>query len=170
MLEGHTHDVSIIWNFWPFTWFTWPFAWLLNIIFFPIWILFLPLQLIWNFIPDVVTLVIIGLLLLPWVLLFTFVFGSLGFIISVIAGTIMLFLFAFIQSFGWISTIFINDLIVGFSTFFLTILAFDFIGGPIIGTWILIYCFAGIEGYDGKGCAAGISGLIVPASSTTTTT
>ena len=93
---GHTHDVSIIWNFWPFTWFTWPFAWLLNIIFFPIWILFLPLQLVWNFIPDVVTLVIVGLLLLPWIILFTFVFGTAGFFISVIVGTIMLFLFAFI--------------------------------------------------------------------------
>ena len=72
----------------------------------------------------------------------------------------MIFLFAFIQSFGWISTIFLNDLIVNSTVGMFGILAFDIFVAPGVGIWMIVYCFAGIEGYDGKGCAGGINGLI----------
>tara|TARA_B110001450_G_C17282506_1_gene344088 strand:- start:129 stop:308 length:180 start_codon:yes stop_codon:yes gene_type:complete len=48
------------------------------------------------------------------------------------------------------------------------VLGFDAFVAPALGIWITVYCFAGIEGYDGKGCANGISGLI-PTTTTTST-
>ena len=58
---GHDHDVSIIWNFWPFYHvIIWPFRLGLNILFLPFWLVALPYEIIWNFIPFWLEVFLIG--------------------------------------------------------------------------------------------------------------
>ena len=109
------------------------------------------------------------MLALPWILLFGFVVGSILLLVGLFVGTIMLFFFFFIQAFGWLSTIAINEIVIQSSVGGFAIAAYDILVAPAIGIWIIVYCFAGISGYDGKGCTNGVNGLI-PYSSTTTTT
>jgi hypothetical protein len=47
---GHSHDVGIIWNFYPFNWlFLPPTTWIFDILILPITLLTWPLWWIWNF-------------------------------------------------------------------------------------------------------------------------
>ena len=66
----HSHDVSIIWNFWPLTWvIPLPIAIVLNIIFWPLTLLLWWTWTIWNFVTLIPQIVIGGVLLVVMVLL-----------------------------------------------------------------------------------------------------
>ena len=122
---------------------------MLNLIFLPMWILSLPLNIIWNFIPDVLTWLLLAILALPFAITFLAIFLL-----------IVLILFTIASSFGWMSTFVINDIWVNASVVGLALVAFDFTFAPAIGVVVTIYCFAGINGWNGNGCSNGISGII----------
>ena len=63
---GHTHDVSIIWDVWPFrilVW--WPLRFALDIVFLPIFLLTLIPVTFWNFIPTTIETVAYSITLIP---------------------------------------------------------------------------------------------------------
>ena len=70
--------VEIFWNYWPISLVTWPYGWILNIIILPIWILQLPFEIVWNFIPYVITFLtaipVVVLLAMAYVAFFIILF------------------------------------------------------------------------------------------------
>ena len=109
--SGHSHDVEVFWNYWPWNYIIpWFIRWPISIVLFPLTLLFTPHMLIWNFAPDLAYYVVFGviyaILMVLSALSVVFVwpfYGAFLFIIFVIVAALPVTLIVLIST-GVIST------------------------------------------------------------------